>query len=93
MARTIVGKAARASKESFRSVARLGGMKDQINNLPFGNSPDLIEVKPSPAFAFLRVFGGPKKRVYDHGHGGGSRSTKHGGDFPIGEQDVHALTP
>ncbi len=93
MARTIVGKATRASKQPFWSVAWLGGLKDQVNDLPFGNSPDLIEVQPPPAFAFLRVLRGPKKRVYDHRDGGGSRSASHGGNFPIGEQDVHALTP
>src|SRR5580704_5980568 len=58
-------------------------MRDQLNNLTFGNAADLVQVQPALALDFLRIFRGTKKGVGDHADGGNSSTAHSQHEFPI----------
>jgi hypothetical protein len=77
----------RSGTEEFSlSLARLGRMLGQFDDLPFRDTPDLIQVQAPPAFGVLGLFPWAKKGISDH------QDRREGGpahgenNFPVLEQ-------
>jgi hypothetical protein len=67
-------------------LARLGRMLGQLNDLPFRDAPDLIQVEAPPAFHVLGLFRRAKKSISDH-QDRREGSAAHGENkFPVCEQ-------
>ena len=61
----------------------LRGMLGKFHDLPFRDSPDLIQVQPAFALCVFGMFRGPKESVSDHGNRR-DRSDPHRQDqFPV----------
>src|SRR5215510_5461921 len=61
-------------------------MLDQINNLAFGDTANLIEMKAALLFLLFGIQRRAEKRIDNHGDGGDGRPGHSEDKFPIGEQ-------
>jgi hypothetical protein len=54
------------AKQAFARWERFRRMLDQLHDLPFRNSPDLIEVQTAAAFDLQGIFSRTEKSINDH---------------------------
>jgi len=59
MARAHVSKRARCcSEQTLARRLRFGRVLDELNDLPFGNAPDLVQMEPPLALLLFGIHGG-----------------------------------
>src|ERR1700675_4230971 len=86
MARTVVRKRASTAEKSLACLFWLGRMLGELDDLAFGNTADLIEMKTALAFRVLGLDGGTEKSIGEQDDGGDG-GTSHGEHkSPISEQ-------
>src|SRR5439155_19348377 len=67
---------------------RFGGMFDELNDLPFGNAADLVQMEPPLALLLFGIHGGTEESISDHCQRSDCRTT-HGEHYiPLGKQGL-----
>src|SRR6202140_4180123 len=89
MARAHVRKRAGAcAEQTLARLFRCGRVLDELDDLPFGNAADLVQMEAALAFLFFGIQGGTQESISDHGQRGYQRATHGEQQFPIGKQGL-----
>jgi hypothetical protein len=76
MARSHVPKRASAcAEQTLARLFRFRRVLDELDDLPFGNAADLIQMQAALAFRFFGVRSGTEEGISNHGQRGERRAT------------------
>src|SRR5712691_476318 len=74
------------AEQTFARRFRFRWMLGELDDLPLGNSANLVQMQPPLALLFLRIHSGAEEGINDHGQGGDCRATHGENYFPVGKQ-------
>ncbi len=63
------------AKQTLARLFRYGRVLDELNDLPFGNAADLVQVEAALAFLFFGIRRGTQESISDHRQRGDQRAT------------------